>query len=206
MARPAGAKSQGHEQRREALLAKLQARLVQRNAMHASYRELAEAAGVSISTLQHYFGRREDIVAAILARAHAQSTPFLAVVRESAGTFADSIADLVAYVRSGFEDFGVGDLHALGLSEGLRHGSIGPQVVDAILEPSIDAVAARLNEHQRRGEMRPADARFAALQLLGPLVLGYLHQRDLDGALAHAFDMDDFARELVTSFVRAHQV
>lgn len=182
------------------------ARLTAPGAMHASYRELAEAAGVSISTLQHYFGKRTDIVLAALEEARAGAEPYLAHMRTPAGAFADSIAEALAFLRAGLERFGLAALHAMGLAEGLRHGTIGPAFVDAVLEMSIDAVAARLAEHKRRGEMAAAaDPRHAAIQLIAPLLLTVLHQNDLGGAARHAIDMDRFTAGHAAAFVRAHR-
>jgi AcrR family transcriptional regulator len=181
-------------------------RLAEHDAMHASYRELVAAAGVSISTLQHYFGRREDIVAAVLQQAQQSAATHFDQVSKSKGTFRESILDFLAYFRLGFECFGVGDVHALGLVEGLRSSALGPKVVEAVLEPSINALTARLSEHQRRGEMRAdSDPRHAAIMLLAPGVLLMLHQRELGGAASHPADLDRFFAEHAEAFLRAHE-
>jgi AcrR family transcriptional regulator len=207
MGRPSGARSRDHDARRSEILQRMARRLSERDAMHASYRELVEAAGVSISTLQHYFGRREDIVAAVLQQAQQSAAPHFAHVRQATGTFRESILDFLAYFRLGFECFGVGDVHALGLVEGLRSTALGPVMVDAVLEPSIDALTARLSEHQRRGEMRTdSDPRHAALMLIAPGLLLILHQRELGGAARHPADLERFFAEHAAAFLRAHEI
>lgn len=207
MGRPSGARSRDHDARRSEILQRMAQRLSQPDAMHASYRELVAAAGVSISTLQHYFGRREDIVAAVLQQAQQNAVPHFAHVRRTTGTFRESILDFLAYFRLGFERFGVGDVYALGFVEGLRSSALGPIMVDAILEPSTDALAARLSEHQRRGEMRAdSDPRHAALMLLAPGLLLMLHQRELGGSARHPADLDRFFAEHAEAFLRAHAI
>jgi AcrR family transcriptional regulator len=207
MGRPSGTRSHDHDARRTEILQKLGQRLVARDAMHASYRELSVAAGVSISTLQHYFGRRADIVAAVLEHAEKSAASHLAHMRAPTGRFRKSIEAALNYMRLGFERFGLGETHALGFVEGMRDTAVGPLVVDCILEPSIDAIAARLAAHQARGEMRSdVEARHAAVMLLAPVVLIMLHQHELGGAAQHPADMDRFFSEHLQAFVRAHGV
>jgi len=207
MGRPSGARSRDHDARRSEILQRMAQRLCQSDAMHASYRELVAAAGVSVSTLQHYFGRREDIVAAVLQQAQKTAAPHFDHARQATGTFRESILDFLSYFRLGFEKFGVGDVHAIGLVEGLRSTALGPVVVDAVLEPSIEALTARLGEHQRRGDMRPdSDPRHAALMLLAPGLVLMLHQNELGGAARYPADLDRFFAELAEAFLRAHAV
>lgn len=207
MGRPGGTRNHDHEARRAEILQRLAQRLAMRDAMHASYRELAAAAGVSISTLQHYFGRRADIVAAILQDAENHAAEHFEQVREPAGSFRESVGAALAYIRLGFERFGVGDIHALGLVEGVRNGAVGPIFVDSVLEPSIDALAARLAAHQLRGEMQASvEPRHAALMLLAPVVFIMLHQHELGGAARHPADMDRFFDDHLNAFVKAHRL
>jgi AcrR family transcriptional regulator len=187
------------------MLAKMAARLSVIDSMHASYRDLAEAAGASISTLQHYFGKRTDIVAAILADARDRAAPMLAQLQQPSGHLEQSIRDALAFIRIGFEQFGLSGLFAMGLSEGLRHSVIGPRFVADVLEISIDAVAVRLAAHQDRGEMRrDTDARAAAIRLLSPLIVAYLHQKELGGEKDWPLDLDSFVDAHAETFVRAH--
>ena len=206
MGRPQGARSEGYESRRREILKRLTLRLSQHDAMHASYRDLAEATEVSISTLQHYFGRRADIVTAVLIEAHSLGAPYLAHMSRPSGPFETSVRDALHFLRLGFERFGLDDLHALGFAEGLRNREIGPVFVEQVLEPSIKAVTERLAEHQRRGEMRPyEEARMAALLLLSPMIVLFLHQKDLGGMKKYPADIDAMVELHARTFVIAHQ-
>jgi AcrR family transcriptional regulator len=185
------------------MLDKLNARLTTRDAMHASYRELAEAAGVSLSTLQHYFGKRVDIVAAVFADARERAEPFLAELRKPKASFAESVHDALAFTRVGMEHFGLSSLFAMGLSEGLRHSVLGPHFVSDVLEISIEAIAARLAAHQAAGQMRgDVDPRAAAIQLLSPLLFAFLHQKELGGEAQWPLDMDRFLADLADGAIR----
>ena len=207
MGRPPGSRSRDHEARRQQILARIVQRLVRPGALHPSYRELAEAGEVSLSTLQHYFGRRDAVIAAVFDQAAQGSAPHLAEAREPAGNLAESVAAVLGNLRLGFEQFGLADLHVLGLAEGLRHATLGPMMVETVLEPTIAAVTARLAAHQSAGQLKPdTDPRNAALMLLLPVVMLLLHQRDLGGGADYPIDLDQFLHQHVQAFVLAHGV
>jgi AcrR family transcriptional regulator len=201
MARPKGTPSALHEERRAALLAAIRERLVQQNQPPASLRELAAAAGVTVPTLRHYFGKRDDLVAALLADLGRQGEAHVARVAVADLPFRDSIADYVAYVRLGFR-FGLSEIHTLGLREGLRQDRLGPAYLNAILEPTIQSLETKLRLHQVKGDMRASDVRVAALQLLSPLILVFLHQNELCGDRVRPLDIDSFCADHVDNFVR----
>ena len=73
----------GFEARRAELLARLRARLTDRGAGQPTLRELAVAAGCSVSTLAHYFGRRNDVVLAVFARVAEDTVGSLALITHS---------------------------------------------------------------------------------------------------------------------------
>jgi AcrR family transcriptional regulator len=207
MARPIGAVGKAHQARRLEILSRLTERLTRTDAMHASYRELAASAGVSLSTLQHYFGRREEIVKAVLQQAQVNAAPHFERLAEPEASLEATVTAALFQVRMGFEHFGVGEIHALALVEGLRNAAIGPVTVDSVLEPSIEAMATCLKAHQERGEMRPDVApRHAAIMLLAPPILILLHQNELHGAHKHPVELEAFLEAHASSFLRAHQV
>jgi AcrR family transcriptional regulator len=205
MARPAGTTSALRQERRAALLAAIRDRLVQPNRQPASLRELAAAAGVSIPTLRHYFGKRDDLVVALLADLGRQGEAHVARVAVADVPFPQSIADYVAYVRLGFR-FGLSEIHTLGLREGLRQDRLGPAYLNAILEPTIQSLETKLRLHQGKGEMRGCDVRIAALQLLSPLLIVFLHQNELCGDRVRPLDIDAFCAEHIDNFVRGFGV
>jgi AcrR family transcriptional regulator len=203
--RPSGTRSKTHDARRREITARLTERLALPGAMHASYRDLVAASGESISTLQHYFGRRENILLAVLEESRSQADPYLDYARTPLSDFHASVRDVVDHLRVGYEQFGLGDIFAIGFVEGIRNAAIGPSMVHQLLEPAIDAVAQRLSIHQSRGDMRDdVLARHAAVLLLSPVIVIMLHQRDLGGRQSHPADMDRFIDDHVASFVRAH--
>ena len=64
--RPRGSRNASYDKRRAELLERLTLRLCNRETGWPTMRELAAAANCSVSTLSHYFGRRQDVVRAVL--------------------------------------------------------------------------------------------------------------------------------------------
>jgi AcrR family transcriptional regulator len=201
MARPIGSNRAHYDARRHALLAAMLSRLTAQNAPPASLRELATAAGVTIPTLRHYFGKRDDLVEALLIDLGRQGEAHVAHVAHADLPFRDSIAAYVDYVRLGFR-FGLAEIHTLGLREGLRQERIGPAYLNTILEPTIQSLETRLRLHQEKGDMRPSDTRVAALQLLSPLMIVFLHQNELCGDQVRPLNIDAYCVAHVDNFVR----
>jgi AcrR family transcriptional regulator len=207
MPRTSGARNHGYDAKRRELLVRLRERLGQPGAMHASWRELAMAVGVSLSTLTHYFGRREDIIRAVLKDAHDGGVEPLQVMATPVPGLHASILAALQHLVGGLTFGGVDTLLVIGFAEGLRDPTLGPSFVADTLEPTIAAVTTRLKVHQERGEMRAdCDLRGAALALISPLILAHMHQHDLGGAASHPLDMPAFIAQHAAAFVRGYAV
>ncbi|OYW46883.1 MAG: hypothetical protein B7Z08_01615 [Sphingomonadales bacterium 32-68-7] len=203
MPRPKGAKSAGYDRRRAELLAAFRERLLARNLAAPSLRELAAAGGVTIPTVRHYFGRREDLIVALLEDLGVQGEAHLAHARDASAPFAESIERLVQSILTGLS-MGLSEIHALGLREGLRHDRLGPAYLSHVLEPTVLAIEERLRQHQARGEMRPADTRVAALSLIAPQIVAQIHQRELGGCGTRPLNAQSSTREQIDAFLRAY--
>lgn len=156
-------------------------------------------------TLKHHFGGRNEVVAAVLDHAGAAGAPHLQAGATPSGPLDRSVRAFLAYAAMGHRH-GVGDLHAIGLTEGIGHGVLGPRYVSVILEPTLQALEARLAAHVAAGEMRDANLRHAALALLAPLLLAQLHQDELGGAACRPLDLDAFLEDHAAAFVRAYRL
>ena len=206
MTRTKGARGRAYDEKRAALLAKLQARLSEADATRPSLRALAEAADVSLPTLRHYFGGRDEVVAAVMEEIGASGAPYMARTRQPQGHFAESIQACVGDIAFGMTRTEFGTLMASGLVEGLLDSGSGPTFVRTMLEPTIAAVAERLRRHQEAGQMRAVDPRHAAIMLVSPLLLAVHHQHQLGGAHSHPLNLDAFAGDHADAFVRAFEL
>jgi AcrR family transcriptional regulator len=203
--RPAGGRNAGYDGKRRELLDRLAERLAMSDGRVASLRELAAHAGVTIPTLKHYFGSRSTIVETVLFELGRNGARFAAAAATTDERFDESIVSLLRYIVIGFEKGRLGALHSIGLSEGLRDGVLGPAYLSSIFEPTLTAVEARLSLHAARGELVADDMRFAALSLVAPLLLAFLHQKDLGGSAVRHMDIDAFIVSHAARFVRAHR-
>lgn len=203
MARLQGSRDRQFETRRRALIALARQHLSQPRGRNASWRDLAAASGVSTSTLAHYFGDREALVAAILEQARQEGESYLVLAATPSGPFATSISDLVGMIGQGL-DRGVMALQVIGLSEGLGSASSAEAYLGHHLEPMLGAIRARLDAHVAAGEMRAGETRFAAIGLLAPMVIARLHQSELGGAAHYPMALAAFDAEHGAAFVRAH--
>ena len=205
MARTKGSRNKGTRDRRREMIDRMRERLGQRGVARASWRDLASAAGVNLATITHHFGKRDEVIQAILRANGEDGAGPLAVLAEPLHDFTVSIRAALNHLATGLQ-FGVGEMVAVGLIEGLRQPGLGEVFVDASLEPIIAAMATRLKQHQSRGQMQPIDPRIAAIQLVAPLVLADLHQQQLGGAATHPLSMERLIEQVTDSFVRAFGV
>lgn len=187
------------------LLERLRERLVQPDSTRAGLRELASACDATPTTLRHYFGRRDDLVAEVLREHHVQAAAHLARSSQPSGPLEESVREAVERIGLGFSVGRLGEVYALGLVEGLRNKSLGPAFLENILEPTLKSLTARLAEHQARGEMRDdVDARAAAIALVSPVLIAFLHQRELGGSARWPLDLSGFLVNHAAAFVRAY--
>ncbi|AXC48402.1 TetR/AcrR family transcriptional regulator [Paracoccus suum] len=204
MVRAKGSRNTGYDERRAELLECLRHRIRQPGASNPTLRELSIACGCSVSTLKHYFGRRQDIVLAIFEDTHARARRHLERVREPTGPLDQSIRDAVHEAWMVLSDLGAARTLGIGLSEGLGHAALGPGYLNDVFDPYIRALCDRLATHILRGEMRDVEPRMAALALASPLLLAALHQEHLDGARVWPLDREKMLDHTVESFLRAY--
>lgn len=203
--RSKGARNARFDERRAELLARLKARLSQRDAMRPTLRELAAAAGCSVSTLNHYFGRRDGIVTAVFADAGARGQGQFEATRQPGPDFDTSVRETAAMAWRALTEYGVAHTLAMGMVEGIRDDLLGPAFIETMFEPYIIALTERFDAHVARGEMRPVDTRMAALALASPLFLGALHQSELGGSRLYPLDGEAFLDHVVEGFLRAYR-
>lgn len=207
MPRPKGSRDADHETKRRELLRRMSVRMMRREVVRPSLRDLAAAAEVTVPTLRHYFGGRPEVVDAVLAECLRLGRDGLDAQSRSDQPFAASIHDYArALVRalSAPREVRLGDIFAVSLAEGLLDAQVSGPALQHILDPTLETLEKRLRIHVERGEMIDADVRSAALMLLSPLLLASLHQDQLEGARHRPLSLDTLADTLSDAFVRAY--
>jgi AcrR family transcriptional regulator len=205
--RPKGSRDADHEAKRRELLRRMSIRMMRREVVRPSLRDLAAAAEVSVPTLRHYFGGRPLVVDAILAECLRLGRQGLDAQRQSDQPFAQSIRDYaLALVRAlqAPRDVRLGDVFAVSLAEGLLDAQVSRSALEHIVEPTLEVLETRLRHHIERGEMVEADVRAAGLMLLSPLLIACLHQEQMNGAALRPLALEELAVTLGEAFVRAY--
>lgn len=205
MARPRGTRDAAYEQKRSVLLQRVATRLGRMNDTRPSLRQLAAAAEVTVPTLRHYFGGRDQTVEAVLAHYRTLGEPFMREAREPHGEFEESIRHFVTALAGGMARGRLGDIFAMGFVEGLLNDRLGPVCLSELVDPTVDALTARLEAHQRLGQMKAGSARHAALMLISPILVGWHHQEQMFGRQSRPLDLDAFVQDLATAFVAAYR-
>jgi AcrR family transcriptional regulator len=204
MGRRKGARNLDYEATRRAILDRIVGSVFSTNRNSMSFRELAHAGAVSPSTLRHYFGDREQVVEAALARIQDSGSRYVAEgATADRGPAPRALRWFLRYLREGWER-GVGRAHSAGLTEGLGDAVLGPAYLRHLLEPTLRSAEGRVALHVASGELAPCDVRQAALELLAPVVLLLLHQDSLGGCRERPMDVDRFIDEHVERFLRAY--
>jgi len=204
MARTSGSRNRDYDEKRVALLKRLEPRLSDLSKVRPSFREMAGAAGVSVPTLRHYFSDRDGVLQAYLVWQGGESARYRPLVATTEDPFQHSIRKVLHGSAFGLKDMGRIRTHVVGLAEGLHNDRVGPSYLQATLEPLLASMEQRLTLHVSRGEMVATDVRHAAISLIAPLLLAILHQRELGGSSVRQMDLDQFIEDHAAAFVRAY--
>jgi AcrR family transcriptional regulator len=205
--RPKGARDADYAVKRSALLRKLSARLIQLDDTRPSLRQLAIAAGVTVPTLRHYFGDREDLVEAVLEEFFVHGERYLEQGGEPNGELEHSVrAFLKRFAEVLVEGPKLGDMIAIAFLEGFYSRRLGPAALNFVIEPPLQAMERRLAAHQARGELGDIDLRCAALMLISPLVVACMHQQQMFGDQVRPLNVAPVIDSSVSSFMKAYGV
>jgi len=203
MGRPVGRRSEDYEEKRAALAHAIYLGLIADAQL--SFSGMAELAGVSRPTLQHYFGDRDGALRAALVSASAAVQRFMDQIRfMSVDDPSQTLTMALVFTVAGWRDFGLGNLHYVGIQAGLADAATGQCYLSVILDPLVDATADLLTRMNEAGTLSHPAPRAGALQLLGPVVVALLHQRGLGGAGTNPLQEEAIATEVVAGFVRAY--
>ncbi len=208
--RTKGVRNPDYEEKRRALAAAM-ITVVTRDEP-PSLQKLAQAAGVSVPTVRHYFDDRSGALAAALAEVGLQGKPHTFRLAHVEGSDPKLVLETaLGMFLEGWQKYGVGEVFEHSLSLGLAEATapedatVGPSVVDHLLEPTIDALETLLARLVDEGALEAdIDVRHAALSLLSPVLVALLHQDGLGGKKCRPLDVDAFVASHIKRFIRAY--
>lgn len=205
MGRTPGSRNADYDEQRQELARKVMHLVLTPEGVRSSLREMASASGVSVATLKHYFADREGVLRAVIESMWRQSLPYLAIAgTPSSPDVRESLSELLTGLRTAWTVHGVGPLQATSLGAGLVSPGLGPAYVEFVMEPLLQAAEMRIRRHVELGHLAPCNERYAALELMSPVVLGLLHQDSLSGRSCRPLDVDDFVARHLDAFLAAH--
>lgn len=197
MARTKGSANRDSDERKRTILDGIWNAMRESGGKPLSWREMATAGGVGPATLSHHFGKRDDVMAAILdAKCKDGAEPLAILAKPTSDDLETSLNDALEHMILGLTRFDVGDLVGVGLAEGMYHEIIGPQFVRIGLEPIFEALETRLSKHLEKGHVAEGkDLRSAAVMLASPILLTYTHQSPLGGSTVVQTDLSALAKQ-----------
>ena len=194
MGRRSGSRNRDYAATRHRLAALCAASLLREDGEPASLTDLARTAGVSPTTLVHYFGDRDGVFAAAMGAVAEDSRGHLDRLASPGDRFPEqTLPALLGATVEVWRTHGLGPVFAGSLRQAIGHERRGPVFLDGLLEPYLHAVEALLRVHVERGDLPAVDVRATALGLLGPVLLALLHQDPLGGRRLRPLDVAAFA-------------
>jgi AcrR family transcriptional regulator len=202
--RTPGAKNRDYEEKRHALALQLAPHLVDADGEPATLRDLARAAGVTEPTLKHYFTDREGVIHAAIEAVSRGGDAYTTTLDRADAPPEVTLRRIAGGFVEAFRDYGLGRIFAGALSLSLQREKRGPDFVNLLLEPSLQAAERLLAAHAEKGELHVPDPRVSALQLLSPVVLALLHQDSLSGNRCRPLEMGAFLDAHLATYLRGH--
>lgn len=203
MGRPRGTRNADYENRRRELAFRIFKCILEDSS--TSFNAMAEQIGVSRPTLRHYFGGRDSAIRAALEEAAKIGRPHIESLRiPSADNPVSSLQHALSRIVFGWRNFGVINIHHVGLKIGLEDDKTGTTYLSQILEPTLQAIEGLLQTLQDRGSLEPHCTRQGALSLLSPIILGLLHQDGLGGKELRPMVIEELIDSLVQGYCRQH--
>lgn len=186
--------------RKAELLAVLASTAIAERSAPVSLRQFAIRAGVSEPTLRHYFSDRQGVVIAIIGFFADGARDFLERSARSAGSVEDAVNSYGALATEGADTDIFAQAHAFALVESIHDPLVARAYLDRIIEPSLQALEARLGSAAQTQGLTSDEIRHAAIALYSPVLIAVLHQRLLHGAEARPLDMASFFNDLTALF------
>ncbi|WP_084399179.1 TetR/AcrR family transcriptional regulator [Henriciella aquimarina] len=180
MPRPSGVRNQDFAEKRQALLDKVEAYVLEKSNELPSFRQLAIAAAVSEPTLRHYFKDRSGLIIALIGHFHKKSEFMREATRQSGDGINASLEDYHRLLHSFRNETIFIEAQAFMIRESMVDPAVRKAYLEQIVEPSLDALAQRLLKTEG-GPATEQTARTAAMMLLSSSMFMIVHQELLDG-------------------------
>ena len=152
--------------------------------------DIAARAGVSKGALYLYFETKQDLFGAVVRDA---VSPNIATVEAAVSAmdlpFAQAARMLLGRAADVLTVSQLGSVAKMVIAESRNFPELARVWHDEVVVRVLRIVTGLIERAQARGEVRPGDARFHALALIGPLFMGVLWREVLEPAGAEPIDL-----------------
>jgi AcrR family transcriptional regulator len=160
--------------------------------------EIAQRAGLSKGALYLYFETKEDLFRAVVRDA---VSPKIAKVRAFAETFEGPFAELVRAIlplaATMVSTSGLGRVIKMVIGEGGNFPELARHWHDEVISPALGTLTRLIERAQARGEVKPGPARYHALSLMAPLLVGVLWRETFEPVGGQPLDLELLAKQHV---------
>lgn len=201
--KPKGSRSKDYDDKRQKLLINAGQLFLEVPTQRLSLRQIADGLGVTIPTLNHYFGGREGIITAFLEHTWQSAQCHLNDAAQPAGELQDCLRSKLTNVVDAMRNYGLEKLHIFGMTEGLGDKILGPAYLNFFLEPTLQACEKWLKYYQLDGSVdADVELRFAAVALYSPLLILLMHQNQLGGLAVREASIEQFIDQHSKNFLK----
>lgn len=160
--------------------------------------EIARRAGVSKGALYLYFETKEDLFHAVVRDAIAPNITAVAAFAESfPGPLAELAGMMLPRGAQVIAASGAGKVIKLVVGEGANFPELARMWHAEVIVPALGALTRRIVRAQAEGEVREGDARYFAMGLIGPLLLGTIWTEVMQPVGAEPVDLEALAAQHV---------
>jgi AcrR family transcriptional regulator len=158
--------------------------------------DIAARAGVSKGTLYLYFKDKEEIFGAVVRNTVA---PNIAMIRESVAASDMPFRLLIYSLLERFVDMAerlpIGAVAKIVIGESRNFPELAKVYHDLVVSEAISTVSDLIGKAQAKGEVRPGEARFYAMTLIGPMLMALLWRETFEPIGAAKVDLKALARQ-----------
>ncbi len=160
--------------------------------------EIAQRAGVSKGALYLYFETKEDLFRAVVRDA---VSPKIAKVRAFAegfeGPFSELVRALLPLAATMVGTSGLGRVIKMVIGESGNFPELARHWHDEVIGPALGTLTRLVERAQAKGELKPGPARFHALSLMSPLLIGVLWRETFEPVGGQPLDLEALAKQHV---------
>jgi AcrR family transcriptional regulator len=157
--------------------------------------EIARRAGVSKGTLYLYFKDKADLFRAVVRDAIVPNIAYANTVALADAPFADVVRGLLVRFAENATRMPIGAVAKMVVGESRNFPELARVWHDEVASKTLGAIAALIEQAQKRGEVRPGDPRLYAFSLVGPMVMGALWQATLAPAGGKPLNLAKLAKQ-----------